>query len=128
MAIALSCKETIEERLRKYSSKKDSRRTASMIKTEKYSISGKVLPFHEMIGLNVRVSVSKDTQKQALQGKIVDETQRTFTIEMQNGMEKIIPKNESTFAFDLTQGEVIEVEGKNILYTPVERLKAAWGN
>ncbi|QQR92963.1 MAG: ribonuclease P protein subunit [Candidatus Iainarchaeum archaeon] len=99
-----------------------------MIKTATYSISGKVLPFHEMIGLNVRVSGSKDTQKQAMQGKIVDETQRTFVIETPNGMEKTIPKNESTFTFDLTQGEAIEVEGKDILYTPVERLKAKWGN
>lgn len=99
-----------------------------MIKTEKYSISGKVLPFHEMIGLNVRVTQSKDMQKQGLQGKIVDESQRTFTIELQNGNEKVIPKNESTFAFDLTQGEVMEVQGNQILYTPIERLKAKWGN
>lgn len=99
-----------------------------MINAKTYSISGKVLPFHELIGLNVRVQESKDAAKNGLQGVIVDETQRTFTIELNNGMEKIVPKNESTFAFDLGNDELVELNGNSILYTPIERLKALWGN
>ncbi len=98
-----------------------------MINTKDYSISGKVLPFHELVGLRVLVKESTDSQRKGLNGKIVDETQRTFTIETPHG-EKTIPKAECTFQFDLGQNELIEIEGKEILYTPVERLKALWGN
>ncbi len=99
-----------------------------MINAKNYSISGKVLPFHELIGLNVLVKASNDVAKKGMNGLIVDETQRTFTLQLNNGMEKIVPKNESTFAFDLGNEEIVELNGNELLYTPVERLKALWGN
>lgn len=92
-----------------------------MIKTKHYTLNREVLPIHELIGLNVKVVESVDASKQGLTGKIVDETQRTFVIESSN-TEKVLPKNESTFAFDL-DGEIVEIEGNELVGNPIERLK-----
>lgn len=86
-----------------------------------YTITRENLPIHEMMGLQVEVVQSRDASKRGIQGMVVDETQRTFTIETKNG-EKVVPKNESTFAFTLNQEKVV-LEGKHLLYTPIERLK-----
>lgn len=92
-----------------------------MIKTNHYTLTGERLSIHELIGLSVRVVESVDASKKGLAGKIVDETQRTIVIEM-NNMEKKLPKNESTFAFDLN-GEIVEIEGNELVGNPIERLK-----
>ncbi|MFH0970623.1 MAG: ribonuclease P protein subunit [Candidatus Diapherotrites archaeon] len=92
-----------------------------MIKTEKYTITRERLPIHELIGLAVKIEKSTDASKKGVNGIIVDETQRTFSIETTNGI-KTIPKNENTFAFTLGNEQVI-LEGKKMLYTPIERLK-----
>lgn len=92
-----------------------------MIKTNHYTLSREVLPIHELIGLNVKIVESVDASKKGLVGKIVDETQRTIVIDMNNA-EKTLPKNESTFAFDL-DGEIVEIEGRELAGNPIERLK-----
>ncbi|MBM3281831.1 MAG: ribonuclease P protein subunit [Candidatus Diapherotrites archaeon] len=92
-----------------------------MIKTNHYTLNREVLPIHELIGLTMRVVESVDASKKGLIGKIINETQRTFVIDM-NNMEKTLPKNESTFAFDL-DGEVVEIEGSELVGNPIERLK-----
>lgn len=92
-----------------------------MIKTNHYTLSREVLPIHELIGLNVKVVESVDASKKGLVGKIVDETQRMIVIDM-NNTEKTLPKNESTFAFDL-DGEIVEIEGHELVGNPIERLK-----
>ncbi len=92
-----------------------------MIKTAKYAITGERLSIHELIGLNVLVTQSKDANKKGIAGTIVDETQRTFVIETANG-EKIVPKNESVFAFELGT-ENVTLKGSDLLYTSIERLK-----
>lgn len=92
-----------------------------MIKTQKYTISGERLSIHELIGLNVNVVQSKDSNKKGINGLIVDETQRTFVIETSNG-EKTVPKNESVFSFELGN-ENVSLNGNSLLYTPIERLK-----
>lgn len=92
-----------------------------MIKTKHYTITREVLPVHELIGLNVKVVSSIDASKKGLSGKIVDETQRMVVIESSN-MEKVLPKNESTFAFDI-EGEIVEIEGSELAGNPIERLK-----
>ncbi|MDP2666754.1 MAG: ribonuclease P protein subunit [Candidatus Diapherotrites archaeon] len=97
-----------------------------MIKGKKYIITPERLPVHELIGINVHVVTSRDPNKGKIEGKIVDETQRTFTVETEKGI-KMVPKNESIFAFNLGDEQVI-LEGKNLLYSPVGRLKALWGN
>jgi ribonuclease P protein subunit POP4 len=92
-----------------------------MIKTNHYTISRENLPIHELIGLDVKVVASTDSNKKGIEGKIVDETQRTFTVETSKG-EKTIPKHESTFAFVLGN-ETIRIEGMEIQSNPIERLK-----
>lgn len=92
-----------------------------MIKTNHYTIAGERLSIHELIGLSVRVSMSKDAGKKNVHGMVVDETQRTFTIETKTG-EKNMPKNENTFVFDLN-GELVELSGNELMGNPIERLK-----
>ncbi len=92
-----------------------------MIKTNHYTLNGDCLPIHELIGLSVRVSMSKDAGKNGVFGIVVDETQRTFVIETLNGT-KTLPKNENTFMFDLN-GEHVELDGNEIIGNPIERLK-----
>ena len=77
-----------------------------MIETNHYTITRERLPVHELIGLQVRVFASKDANKKAFSGKVVDETKKMFTIETAHG-EKHIPKNESLFSFDLGGEEVL---------------------
>jgi len=92
-----------------------------MIKTMNYTITRENLPIHELIGLDVKVVKSTDAHKQGLMGTIVDETQRTFTIETAKGT-KTIPKHESQFAFTLGS-EIITIEGTELQSNPIERLK-----
>ena len=92
-----------------------------MIKTNHYTLNTESLPIHELIGLTTRVVESVDASKKGLFGKMVDETQRTIVIDM-NNTEKKLPKNESTFAFDL-DGEIVEIEGRELAGNPIERLK-----
>ncbi len=92
-----------------------------MINHDHYTISRESLPAHEMMGLPVRVTASRDAGKKNVEGIIVDETQRTFSIETRNGV-KTIPKNETMFTFTLGNEEVT-LRGKDLLYTPIERLK-----
>lgn len=92
-----------------------------MIKTKNYTITRENLPIHELIGLDVSVVTSTDSNKKGLSGRIVDETQRTFTIETRMG-EKTVPKHESTFAFVLGS-ETIMIEGTELQSNPIERLK-----
>jgi ribonuclease P protein subunit POP4 len=92
-----------------------------MIKTTNYTITRENLPIHELIGLDVSVVTSTDANKKGLMGKIIDETQRTFTIQTSKG-EKVVPKHESTFAFVLGS-ETIIIEGTELQSNPIERLK-----
>lgn len=92
-----------------------------MIKTKNYTITRENLPIHELIGLDVSVVTSTDANKKGIMGRIVDETQRTFTIETRMG-EKTVPKHESTFAFALGS-ETIVIEGMELQSNPIERLK-----
>ena len=92
-----------------------------MYKTTHYTITRENLPIHEWIGLFVKIVESSDSTKKGLQGEIVDETQRIIILETSKG-EKKVPKVESVFAFEVGT-ENVEIEGKNMLYSPIERLK-----
>ncbi|PIN85800.1 MAG: ribonuclease P [Candidatus Diapherotrites archaeon CG11_big_fil_rev_8_21_14_0_20_37_9] len=95
-----------------------------MLKGEQYCITPENLAVHEMIGLKVEVK-SNDKNKNGMNGKIVDESMNTMTIESK-GMEKVIPKKEVTFTFTLGN-EKVGIEGKKIIYRPEQRTKALWG-
>lgn len=76
---------------------------------------------HELIGLDVLVKKSSDVSRNGLMGKIVGESKNVFVIESKN-IEKIVPKNECFFEFDLI-GEKIEVDGKFLAEKPENRIK-----
>ena len=74
---------------------------------------------HEWIGRNV--SVLSNHGKHEREGKIVDETKETFTVE-EKGTEKKVVKREKTF--ELKEGSrKYRVSGKLLAFRPEERLK-----
>jgi len=78
---------------------------------------------HELIGLPVKVVKSTHKGFVGIEGKVVDETKNTITIEEDNKKEIIIPKGVATFHFNLPDGNIIEIEGKIIVARPEDRIK-----
>ena len=78
---------------------------------------------HELIGLPVKVVKSSHKGFVGIEGKVVNETKNTLTIEEDDYKEKIIPKGVATFHFNLPDGNIIEIEGKIIIARPEDRIK-----
>lgn len=91
-----------------------------------YKICKENITAHEVIGLNAEVVQSEDVNKKGLEGKIVDETKETLRIEVENGEEKILPKKEVSLRLKLLNGEKIEVNGKELIGKPEDRIKESW--
>ena len=89
-------------------------------------ITPKNLVHHEFIGLNVKV-LSKTNNSLNLNGIVIDETKNTIKIEVkkENGKfeEKLIPKNNSIFQFQLSSNEIIEIDGDILSIRPENRIK-----
>jgi ribonuclease P protein subunit POP4 len=79
---------------------------------------------HEFIGLKVEVVRSSNPSQVGIKGTVIDETQKTLKI-LQNGKEKVIMKEASTFHFTLPDKSKIEVEGKILVGRPEDRVKKA---
>ncbi|MFB0543515.1 MAG: ribonuclease P protein component 1 [Candidatus Bathyarchaeia archaeon] len=77
---------------------------------------------HELIGLEARVVESDEPGHIGIQGRIVDETRNTLTIN-QGGGDKIIAKENTIFHFRLPNGAVVEVEGRYLVGRPEDRVK-----
>ncbi|MEM2954587.1 MAG: ribonuclease P protein component 1 [Candidatus Nanoarchaeia archaeon] len=77
---------------------------------------------HELIGLKARVVKSKNPSNIGLEGKIVDESWKTLTLET-NGREKKIFKSDVTLLIELSDGKKVQVEGSLLLGRPWERIK-----
>ena len=75
---------------------------------------------HELIGLDVVVSESLNPLSIGIQGKVIDETQQTLTIQTKMGNKKIL-KRLSTFVFNV-KDEKVEVKGSVIAKRPWERI------
>ena len=85
-------------------------------------ITSKNLIHHEFIGLNVHVK--SDTNKSLnLMGTIIDETKNTIKIEGIDNRERIIPKRNSIFVFEIPNGEKIEIDGNILSIRPEDRIK-----
>ena len=76
----------------------------------------------EFIGLNAKVVKSSNPSYVGISGKVVDETRKTLVIR-QRHEDKVIVKEAAVFQFTLSDGTVIEVEGKIILGRPEDRMK-----
>ncbi len=75
---------------------------------------------HELIGLDVVVSASLNPLSVGIQGKVINETQQTLTINTKKGDKKIL-KRTSNFVFNIDDKKV-EVKGSVIAKRPWERL------
>ena len=85
-------------------------------------ITAKNLVHHEFIGLNVSVSSLKNKSLN-LKGTIIDETKNTIKIEGFDMIERIIPKKDSLFLFEIPNGDKIEVDGNILSIRPEDRIK-----
>lgn len=85
-------------------------------------ITSKNLVHHEFIGLKVHVT-GKKNKSLNLQGTIIDETKNTIRIEGEDNTEKMIPKMDALFVFELPNGEKVEVDGNILSIRPEDRIK-----
>lgn len=76
----------------------------------------------EFIGARINVLESTYDGYQDLSGKVVDETKNMLTIEDQNGFEKKIPKEGTTFKLYMNDFEG-SIEGHRINERPEDRIK-----
>lgn len=77
---------------------------------------------HELIGLNLEITMSNNRQLTGFEGRITDETERTLTLATSRGS-KTIPKDVAIFNIHLPDGVTLEVNGRRLLGRPEERLK-----
>jgi ribonuclease P protein subunit POP4 len=77
----------------------------------------------ELIGRRVTIKECTDPTWVNRSGIIIDETEKTFVIEIK-GEGKRIAKNTATFEFEYN-GETTIVEGSRLLYKPEDRIKKA---
>ena len=77
---------------------------------------------HELIGLYVRVSRSKDPTIRGVRGTVVDESKNMLIL---SGKRKKlrIPKHVATFRFKLQNGTLVDVDGVRLVARPESRLK-----
>lgn len=77
---------------------------------------------HEFIGLNAKVVKSSNPNYVGIEGKVINETQNTFVI-THKSRNKIIVKETSIFHFTLSDGTVVEINGKALVGRPEDRIK-----
>jgi ribonuclease P protein subunit POP4 len=77
---------------------------------------------HELIGLHAKVVKSTNASNEGVEGRIVDESYRTITIES-NGKDKKIFKENVILIVEMPDGKKVQVEGKLLLARPWERIK-----
>ena len=73
----------------------------------------------------MRVISTSDNTCKGVKGKIVDETRNTFQIESNSRLRKriIIPKNTTTFSFQIPDREEVIVNGRILVGKPKDRIK-----
>ena len=76
---------------------------------------------HELIGLDVEITKSKNKSLVGLKGKITDETKNMFVIKSK-GVEKKIIKKENTFKI-FTGEKWVEIIGELMVSKPEKRTK-----
>ncbi len=77
---------------------------------------------HELIGLHVQISDSKDESQAGTEGNVIDETQKTLVIRTEKG-EKIAVKRDCVFDITLPDGTIVRVDGRMVYGRPEERIK-----
>lgn len=77
---------------------------------------------HELIWLRAKVIKSKNPSDQGIEGKIIDESFKTISIEV-NGKEKKVYKENVILIIEQPDGKKVQVDGKLLLARPWERIK-----
>ena len=77
---------------------------------------------NELIGLDIEVVKSPNSNLIGIAGRVVNETRNTFTI-FQENKEKMIIKEDAIFNFCLQNGTIIEIDGKILIGRPEDRIK-----
>jgi ribonuclease P protein subunit POP4 len=78
---------------------------------------------HELVGLRARVVESSDPSLVGIEGRIVEETARTFVVLTdEDDGEKTVPKGYTNFEFELPDATV-RVEGEAVRARPAERVR-----
>lgn len=86
-------------------------------------INPKILIYHELIGLKVRVMASTNQSMVGLKGSVVDETRNMLVIETPFGVEKKLPKSCTELIFTLPGGERVKVKGSILVSRPEDRIR-----
>lgn len=77
---------------------------------------------YEFIGTKAKVTRSRHEDYAGIQGKVVDESRNTFTI--QNGeARRTVLKESAIFHFTFSDRTVVEISGKLLVGRPEDRLK-----
>ena len=83
----------------------------------------KNLPYHELIGLEVRVLRHSDPTLEGLIGRVIDERKNMLKIVTGVGVIKKVPKFWGEFLFKLQNNRSVRVDGLHLLGRPEERVK-----
>ncbi len=76
---------------------------------------------HELIGLDVKITSSSNLVNIGIQGRVVDESRNTLTIETKAGTRTVI-KDQCEFSFRLDR-KWVKVDGKLLVARPEDRVK-----
>ena len=77
---------------------------------------------NELIGLDIEVVKSPNSNLIGIAGRVVNETRNTFTI-FQENKEKTIIKENAIFNFSLPNGTIVEIDGNILIGRPEDRIK-----
>ena len=81
---------------------------------------------HELIGLGISVTQSLNPLHLGIKGTVVDETRNMLVI-ASNGKKKYVPKADATYCFTLFNGTLVQIDGRQLLGRPVDRIARASG-
>ncbi len=77
---------------------------------------------HDLIGLNAKVASSSNSDCTNITGRVLEETRNTITV-LHRNKKKIVVKDAAVFHFTLSDGTIVEVDGKVIVGRPEDRIK-----
>ncbi len=76
----------------------------------------------EFIGLKAKVVDSSNSDSVGISGTVVDETRNTFSLRRKDA-DKVVIKDSSVFHFSMSDGTIVEVDGRVLVGRPEDRLK-----
>jgi len=77
---------------------------------------------YELIGLTAKVVKSSHPNYVGIEGRVINETRNTVVI-MHGNKNKTIAKNTAVFHFTMSNGTIMEINGKAIVGRPEDRIK-----